>query len=322
MKFPFDLCLLAFAGAFVGSLISLPLWRRWCLRTGHVDDPGHRKIQTAPVPLAGGLAVLTGLLLPLAGGSALLFSRAGSGLQPLQYGLEHRGGQMLALAVGAAAIFTLGWLDDHRELKPLPKFLGQLLVALLVASASNRATLFVPSLLFSYIITILWILTLINAFNFMDNMNGLCTGLGAIAALQFAVFSGLHGQYLITLVALVTAGALLGFLPHNFPGARAFLGDAGSHLVGYLMAVLALLPHFYTRQNPRPWAVFSPLAILAVPLADLVWVALWRWRNGKPFYLGDTNHLSHRLVRLGLSRSRAVLVIWLIAAALGSLAFF
>ena len=109
---------------------------------------------------------------------------------------------------------------------------------------------------------------------------------------------------------------MLGFLPYNFPRARAFLGDAGSHLVGYLLAVLAILPHFYTVRHPRRWAVLFPLLILAVPLADLVWVVLLRWRIGQPFYQGDTNHLSHRLVRRGLTRSQAVLAIWLAAEAL------
>ncbi len=117
-------------------------------------------------------------------------------------------------------------------------------------------------------------------------------------------------------------GALVGFLPWNFPNARAFLGDAGSHLVGYLLAVMAILPHFYTKQNPRPLAVLSPLLVLAIPLADLAWVVILRTRAGKPFWIGDTNHLSHRLVRTGLSRTRAVLVIWLIAAIIGSIAWW
>ena len=322
MSFPFNLYLAAFAGAFLTSLVSLPAWRKWCLRTGLVDDPGHRKIHAAPVPLAGGLAVLTGLLLPLAAGVILLASKISVPLHPLEHGLEKRGLELAAIAFGAVGMFTLGWLDDKHELKPLPKFLGQLAIAILVAAAGKRITLFVPNVAFSYAVTILWMLALINAFNFMDNMNGLCSGLGAIAALQFAFYSAAYGQYLVALVAFLTAGALLGFLPHNFPQARAFLGDAGSHLVGYLLAVLAVLPHFYTRQNPRPLAVLSPLLILAVPLGDLVGVVLWRWRAGKPFYVGDNNHLSHRLVRLGLSRSTAVLLIWLLAATIGSLAFF
>lgn len=108
--------------------------------------------------------------------------------------------------------------------------------------------------------------------------------------------------------------ALAGFLPHNFPKARAFLGDAGSHLVGYLLAVLAILPHYHSAQHPNPLAVLSPLIILGVPLGDLACVVWIRWKAGKPFYEGDTNHLSHRLVRRGLSRTNAVLLIWLMAS--------
>ena len=214
---------------------------------------------------------------------------------------------------------VLGWLDDKHELKAGPKFFGQFLIALLVAAAGVRITLFIPSLLFSYAVTVLWMLTLINAFNFMDNMNGLCSGLGAVAAFFFALSAAVQDQYLVTTLALIGLGSFLGFLPHNFPKASAFLGDAGSHLVGYLMAVLAILPHFYSEQNPSKLAVLSPLLILAVPLGDMAWVVLLRTRMGKPFWIGDTNHLSHRLTRRGFSKSTAVLVIWLMAAICGSL---
>jgi len=113
----------------------------------------------------------------------------------------------------------------------------------------------------------------------------------------------------------------MGFLPYNFPRATVFLGDAGSHLVGYLLGVLAILPHFYTKENPTALAVLNPLLILAVPLFDLISVVLIRWKAGRPFYVGDTNHLSHRLVRKGLSQTTAVLVIWLLAAICGATAF-
>jgi UDP-GlcNAc:undecaprenyl-phosphate GlcNAc-1-phosphate transferase len=122
-------------------------------------------------------------------------------------------------------------------------------------------------------------------------------------------------------MAFLTCGALLGFLPYNFPKASAFLGDAGSHLVGYLLAVLAILPHFYTPKNPKVLAVFTPLLVLAIPLIDMAWVVIFRWRIGQPFYVGDNNHLSHRLVRRGLNPIRTVLLIWLLAAILCSLAF-
>ena len=324
MSFPFNFFCAAFAGALLTTLLALPLWRKWCLRINLVDDPGQRKIHDAPIPLAGGFAVLTGILLPLAAGA--VFLKLGmvkiSFASLIVHGINRRAIELAVIAFGAIAITVLGWLDDKHELKPLPKFIGQLLVAAAVALACKRITLFVPSVAFSYAITILWVLTVVNAFNFMDNMNGLCAGLGAIGAWQFAVIAAGEGEYLVALIAFLACGALAGFLPYNFPEARAFLGDAGSHLVGYLLAVLAILPHFYSKRNPHPLAVLSPLFVLALPLADLAWVVIQRTLAGKPFYIGDTNHLSHRLVRTGLSRARAVLVIWLVAAAVGSIAWW
>jgi UDP-GlcNAc:undecaprenyl-phosphate GlcNAc-1-phosphate transferase len=322
VTFPFNFFFAAFAGAFATSLLALPLWRKWCLRVNLVDDPGARKIHDKPIPLAGGLAVLTGILLPLFAGAILL--KLGvvkiSSANLIVHGLDRRALELAVIAFGAIAITFLGWLDDRHELKPLPKFAGQFLIALLVAIACKRITLFVPNIFFSYAITILWLLTVINAFNFMDNMNGLCAGLGAIGAWKFGVIAGADGEYLVALIALLVCGALVGFLPWNFPDARAFLGDAGSHLVGYLLAVLAILPHFYTRQNPHPLAVLSPLFVLAIPLLDLAQVVIFRTLKRKPFWIGDTNHLSHRLVRAGFSRTKAVLVLWLAAAIIGCVA--
>ncbi len=322
MTFPFNFFAAAFLGAFATSLITLPLWRKWCLRTHLVDDPGHRKIHDAPIPLAGGFAVLTGILLPLAVGAVLL--KLGllkiSAAAAIVHGLDRRAIELAVLALGAIAITFLGWLDDKHELKALPKFAGQILIALAVAAACKRITLFVPSEIFSYAVTILWLLTVINAFNFMDNMNGLCAGVGAIGALIFALIAAANGEYLVAITGFLMCGALAGFLPWNFPDARAFLGDAGSHLVGYLLAVMAILPHFYTKLNPHPLAVLAPLFVLAVPLIDLAQVSLLRTLNKKPFWIGDTNHLSHRLTRLGLNRTRAVLLLWLLAALLGSVA--
>jgi UDP-GlcNAc:undecaprenyl-phosphate/decaprenyl-phosphate GlcNAc-1-phosphate transferase len=322
LQFPFNLYLAAFLGALATSYLTLPLWRIWCERCGLVDDPGHRKIHDAPIPLAGGLAVLTGLLVPLTlAAAALKLNFVGSDSSPaLLHGLEKRAVQLAAISFGAASITLLGLLDDKFELRPAQKFLGQLVVAVIVATAGVRITLFVPNLWFSYVVTILWILTVLNAFNFMDNMNGLCGGLGAIGAGLFGGIAAIHGQYLVALLAFLTCGALVGFLPHNFPKARAFLGDSGSHLVGYLLAIMAVLPHFHSEKHPRPLAVLSPLLILAIPLADLVWVVILRWRKGQPFYVGDTNHLSHRLVRAGFSKTDAVLLIWLLALGCGALA--
>jgi UDP-GlcNAc:undecaprenyl-phosphate/decaprenyl-phosphate GlcNAc-1-phosphate transferase len=343
MNFPLNVYVLAVVSSCLVSALTLPLWRRWCIRGGLVDEPGHRKLQDQPVPLAGGFAVMTGLLLPTIVFAILIWTLGGpapAGPEPviqgsvaitspvntspnalLRYGLGRRVIELTGILVGALGMLVVGWVDDRHELRPSIKFAGQILIALLVAASGVRITLFVPNPIFHYAITMLWIVAVINAFNFMDNMNGLCAGLGAIGAFYFAIVAAADVQYLVALIALMTFGALLGFLPHNFPRARAFLGDAGSHLVGYLLAVLAILPHFYTSRHPRRWAVLIPLLVLAVPLLDMAWVVVLRWRKGQPFYVGDTNHLSHRLVRRGFSRVQAVLIVWLLAAALGGLIY-
>lgn len=324
MAFPLNAYLLAFFGALVATAASLPLWRAWCERTGLVDDPGHRKIHHTPVPLAGGLAVFTGIALVVLGSVAVvqlhLLDREAA--EKLSYGLGRRGPQLVAILFGALGMVVLGWWDDRHELRPAVKFAGQCAVALLVAAAGVRVTLFVPSLLFSYAVTVLWILTVTNALNFNDNMNGLCGGLGLVAAGWIAFLAARNGQYLVASLALLVAGALAGFLPFNFPRASVFLGDSGSHLVGYLLAVLAILPHFYSAKlaEPSRLAVLSPLFILAVPLIDLARVVCVRTLAGRPFWLGDTNHLSHRLVRAGLTKPQAVGVLWAAAAVAGSLA--
>jgi UDP-GlcNAc:undecaprenyl-phosphate GlcNAc-1-phosphate transferase len=327
--FPFNVYLLAVLSAFASAFGTLPAWEKFCLRIGLMDEPGYRKIHDCPIPLAGGLAVITGLIMPMIFASAILLLQRRLGtlviLNPnsaflLMHGLERRHIELIGILLGALAMLFLGILDDKHELKPAMKFAGQFLIALSVAACGVRITIFIANPIFHYGITILWILTIINAFNFMDNMNGLCAGLGAIGSWFFAMIAAGEGQYLVAIVAFLTFGGLLGFIPYNFPRARAFLGDAGSHLTGYLLAVLAILPHFYTIRHPRRWAVLIPLLVLGVPLLDMVQVVIVRWRLGKPFYHGDTNHLSHRLVRMGFSKSTAVIILWLASAFLGSMA--
>lgn len=341
MTFPANAYIAAFILPWVLAFGTLPVWRRLCLRWDMVDDPGHRKIHDTAVPLAGGITVLCALCATLMAGWLVLAATGSPSISAfpnfnahpghesighppgflLKYGFGKRVLELSGIVGGAAGMLLVGLLDDRLELRAGSKFAGQFLIALMVAACGVRGTLFVPSVVFSYLATILWILTVVNAFNFMDNMNGLCAGLGAVAAACFAGIAATKGQYLVALLGFATLGALLGFLPHNFPRARAFLGDSGSHLTGFLLAVMAILPHFHTSEEPRPLAVLTPLLVLAVPLADMAWVVLLRWRIGQPFYQGDTNHLSHRLVRAGLTRTHAVAVIWIIAGIFGGMAF-
>jgi len=301
----------------------LPVFRPLCQRWGWVDAPGHRKIHDSPIPLAGGFSVLAGMLVPLVLAYFLIQSgvlHLSNTQHYLQHGIDRRENELLAIVIGALVVVITGAVDDRFELKPLFKFSGQLLAALIVANSNVRITLFVHNTAFSYAITLLWFLTVINAMNFMDNMNGLCAGIGAIGSLSFGLIAASKGQYLVAALALLGSGSLAGFLPHNFPKATAFLGDTGSHLTGYLLAVMAVLPHFSTAKHPNHWAVLLPLLVLFVPLADLAYVVILRWRLGTPFYVGDTNHLSHRLVRNGFSKTNAVLLIWMMSMAFGGLA--
>lgn len=326
MDFPFNLYAAGALAAFLTTFLSLPLWRRWATRISLVDDPGKRKIHVAPMPLAGGWAALGGMALPLIIGAMAVtlgfipVPGAESMQEALRYGVSKRGGQLGVILLGAFGMVLLGTLDDKYELRPAIKFGGQIFIAAMIAFADVRITLFVPSKLFSVLITILWIVGVTNALNFLDNMNGLCAGLGIIGAWACGWSAAMQGQYLVAMLAFVACGSLLGFLPHNFPNATSFLGDAGSHLVGYLLAVLSILPHYYSSTQPSPWAVLSPLLILAVPLLDMAWVVLRRWRNGQPFYIGDTTHISHRLVNRGFSKPHAVVIIWLLAALTAALA--
>ena len=321
--FPTAIYLMALVSAALSTGLTLPAWRRWSERRGLMDRPGHRKIHDTPISLAGGLAVLTGILIPIVVGLVLLtldFLPADMAV-PFSHGFLHRGWQLAAVLLGGIGMVFLGAVDDRHDLHPGIKLVGQLVIALAVASSGIRVTLFVEDPWFTYLATVLWVVTVTNAFNWMDNMNGLCPGLGIIGAWQFALMAALQGQYLVVVLCLLVAGALLGFLPYNFPRARAFLGDSGSHLVGYFMAVLAILPHYYSSRHPNEWAVLEPLLILVVPLGDLVWVIGLRLSLGKPIYIGDKNHLSHRLVRWGWTARSAVMLIWLMSASAGGLTF-
>jgi UDP-GlcNAc:undecaprenyl-phosphate GlcNAc-1-phosphate transferase len=325
MSFPFNVYVTAFLAALICSAVLFPSWRRWCIRSGLVDDPGHRKIHSEPVPLAGGLTVMAGIFLPVLAGFLGMFlwspgEAAGLTREVLEYGFGRRAWQLVAILGGALGMVLLGWWDDKYELKPLPKFSGQLIIALMVAWSGIRITVFIPSEMAAYVLTVFWILALTNALNFLDNMNGLCTGLGLVAAWSCAWAAAIQGQYLVATLSFLACGSLLGFLPFNFPSAKAFLGDSGSHLVGFLVAVLAILPNFYSAETPHRLAVMSPLLILAVPLYDLVSVVILRWRKGQPFYVGDTNHISHRLTQRGMSRAQAVLTLLLVQTLLGAIA--
>ena len=313
--------------SFVLALMFTPLFKRLSFQWNYVDQPDQeRKIHTGAMPLLGGGAVFCAfatniifnylLILPLANRVDLPFIEMPDVKMYLD-GAFSVWPKLLVILLGGGLMVALGMYDDKYEIKARTKLIAQIVVALLVALAGIRATVFIHNTFVSYVLTVLWIVTITNAMNFLDNMDGLCAGVGLICALMFGLIAGIQHQYFVCLIGMSLAGALLGFLPHNFKPATIFLGGAGSHLVGYLLAVLPICVTFYRRGTPTLLPVLIPLLVLAVPLFDLVMVTWIRLRKGQPIYHGDVNHISHRLVRLGLPQSWAVTLIYLITLTLG-----
>ena len=305
------------------ALLLTPVFKRLSVQFGCVDQPNlERKIHTQAMPLLGGFAVFGAFAMNVLFNYLIVVLAAAHLNLPDDLSVHIAGmlsvwPKLMVLLVGGLLMVALGAYDDRHDLRARTKLLGQIGIALLVALGGMRVTLFVHSQVASFVLTVLWIVTITNAMNFLDNMDGLCAGIGLVCALLFSLVAGIQGQYFVCVTGLALAGALLGFLPHNFKPATIFLGDAGSHFIGYMLAILPILGTFYRQGTPTHLPVLIPLLVLAVPLFDLVMVMWIRMKHGQPVYIGDVNHLSHRLVRLGLPQSWAVTLIYLITLTLG-----
>jgi UDP-GlcNAc:undecaprenyl-phosphate/decaprenyl-phosphate GlcNAc-1-phosphate transferase len=305
---------------------------------GLVDQPGKRKVHTEPVALGGGLAIWGGIVLPLVTGVVMLqffsvntiwgFLPESETIRRLFEthigGLRQQLSDLLFLLGCASLLMLLGLLDDWRGLDWRVRILVQLAVAGAVVFGKGwKLTFFVDIPMLTNLLSVIWIVGLINSFNMLDNMDGLSAGVAAIAATMLAAVLLVapdpenHGpQLFVAGFLLVLTGSLVGFLWHNRPRARLFMGDAGSYLIGFLIAVTAMLGTFAGGSLPRH-AVLAPLCVLAVPLYDTISVVCIRLRAGRSPFEGDKNHFSHRLVDLGLTKPQAVLTIYLTTAACG-----
>ncbi len=225
---------------------------------------------------------------------------------------------VVALVGGMLVLHIVGLFDDRRALGPAPKLIAQFIVALITAWPMGiRAAEFLPEPL-SIALTVFWIVLITNAFNFLDNMDGLSAGVAAIAAAIFAVASMSAGQVFVPILAWVVVGGLLGFLWFNFSPASIFMGDAGSLVIGYIMSVLTILATYYDSSlKLSSIGVAIPLVVLAVPLYDVVSVVIHRLWDGESPFRGDHRHFSHRLLKRGMSPRGAVLTIYLATAATG-----
>ncbi|MFQ5657458.1 MAG: MraY family glycosyltransferase [Candidatus Methylomirabilales bacterium] len=281
-----------FFTALLASLLLTPLCRGAARRIGVLDIPGLRKIHSQPVPLMGGVALL------IAFGTGLLFSAA-----------SHRG--LTGILLGLLVVFIVGLLDDVRGLSPWAKLAGQGAAAT-IAIAGGVQMSFLGSPYFNIPVTLLWIVAITNAFNLLDNMDGLSAGLGAISAAAFALlaarYQALGPEQLVTAATgAALAGACLGFLRYNLYRATIFMGDSGSLALGFLLACLGAFGSW--RSPTAPTSIMIPLLVLAYPIFDTTLVVFLRWRRGQPIFQGGKDHSSHRLANLGMSRTEVVLLI-------------
>ena len=328
------------AGSLIPSMliawVAAFLVRRWGPRLGLVDRPGHRKIHSVPMPTSGGLAIWLGVVAPLAAGTAFLWSLPASDFGQLQVpawvsgfiamhvpGVASQLPRLWILLGGGTVLLVLGLLDDRRGLDWRLRLAVQTAVATTMVCLGWRFTLFIDLPWLTGVLSVLWIVGLINSFNMLDNMDGLSAGVAAIAGSILAAVMLLapkpgseQPQFFVGGLLLILVGSLLGFLGHNRPPARLFMGDAGSYLIGYLLAMSTLTATYASYASHR-WAILAPLCALAVPLYDTTTVVFIRLRAGRSPFVGDKSHFSHRLVELGMSKPQAVATIYLTTATCG-----
>ena len=318
--------LLVMTGALVLSASLVPVARLLARRLGVLDRPGPRKVHEEPTPRLGGIAVflsftsvvLVGYLAaPHLSRITLVQEYFGPALALLQeaYRVESK---LLAVLAGSVLAFAVGLADDvlGSRFHVVLKAGGQVLAALVLIAADVR-TSFLPHDWMNTAVTLLWLVGVTNAFNLLDNMDGLSAGVAFVASTVLLINAWLLGAFFISLILVAFMGSLLGFLIYNWRPASIFLGDCGSLFIGFVMASLTLLERYVSHASSTYFPVLMPVLVLAVPLLDTAIVIVIRLREGRPIYVGDTRHLSHRLVSLGLSQSSAVLVIYLITFCLG-----
>jgi UDP-GlcNAc:undecaprenyl-phosphate GlcNAc-1-phosphate transferase len=316
---------LAFLTSFLVSLVLTAAVRRVAARLGFVDRPGGRRQHAAPTPKGGGVAIVLASCLLILGSAAAayLWERDPSAL-PLLAELHAdvvRAAETLPLILyvlgGGLALAFFGLWDDLRPMRPLQKLAIQVVIAtVIVITSGMRISAFIPADWIQVLITVLWIVVLTNSFNLLDNMDGLSGTMAFICGGALLILALQTMQFFVAGFVLALMGAVLGFLFFNFPPATIFMGDMGSMFIGYMLATATVLTTFVNggRMNPL-FPLLVPLIIFAVPLYDTVSVLAIRLHHKRPVMIGDWNHFSHRLHRLGMSQRRVLLTVGLITVA-------
>jgi UDP-GlcNAc:undecaprenyl-phosphate GlcNAc-1-phosphate transferase len=269
-------------------------------RVGLVDKPGDAKFHSEDTPLGGGIAMFLSLL------TLFLFP-------------EMRTSQVYVIAIAAFSLTVLGLIDDYKPLPGAYKFVLLVIITLVCSRFELVAkTTRIPPV--DLMITVLWMVGISSAFNAIDNIDGLATGIAVIASFFFYVVAWQTNQVVLGGVSIALAGSCLGFLVFNFPPAKIFMGDSGSFFLGFILAALGVMGKWHSN---AVIASTIPILILGLPMFDLFFTVLWRHLHGVTRTLKallnhcDTDHVSHRLVGLGLGKRQAVILLYLVSASFG-----
>ncbi len=289
---------------FAAAYSFTPFTKRLAIHLDIVDKPSSRKIHREPIPLLGGVAILSAFLL-----STLIFAFFSASEQYLK--------EFGAVIAGAVWLGLVGYIDDRNGMNPRVKFSAQFFASGLLIVAGIHTQLFAYPIM-DYILTLFWVVGITNAMNLMDNMDGLAAGTAGIAAGAFFVLAASQELSLVGSLAAALCGACFGFLRYNFNPASTFMGDTGSLVIGFILAVLGIKLDFQTQVKMVSWII--PLLVLGIPIFDTTLVTFTRLREKRSPFLGGKDHTSHRILRMGFSHRQTVVILYLVEITLGGLA--
>ncbi len=302
---------LNFLFAFAASLLLTPLSGRIGAKLGALDYPSRRKVHLTPLPRTGGAAVLLCFL--------IFAALSGYGLLPEQSGRVAFDEKLWTLLAGGLIAFMVGFVDDFRRLRPTIKFLFQLVAATVAYTGGLRIESFLgipangPLCIFCYLVTVFWFVLFMNAINLIDGLDGLAGGITAFACTVMSILAAWNGQSTNAILFAILAGAIVGFLRYNFNPASIFLGDGGCYFLGYMIAGLSVLA---STKSQLGATILIPLVALGVPIFDTLFSPLRRFLVGKGMFSPDKSHIHHKLVQMGLSTRRVVLIIYAVSVVL------
>lgn len=311
--------ILSFLGALILSPLLTAMFRKLARRLNIMDVPDGIKTHQKPVPYLGGAAIYLAFLITLMAvvtfGQGIGEAKAIDGSYQLIGGLSR---EMVALLAAGTLIALLGLIDDLKSLSFCTKFAVQVIAAIILIAGGIKLTIEILPAPLNILFTILWVVAITNAFNIIDIMDGLCSGVAFISAIIFFAIALLTNEPWVALMAAALAGSTLGFLGHNFQPATIFMGDMGSGFIGFILAAIAM-GGSYTGRNDL--ALLSPILILGIPIYDTVLVSILRLRGRKSVFKGSPDHFALRLLAMGLTVRKTVLLTYCISLCLGIVTF-